>query len=147
MLKLHTIETLVYAKNLIYFWAHRRRHRPKDLCGDRTAALRHKWWRGTCWRELGPKLDIPAAKIPQNLDEDFRCNRDKAIALLLMWKQKEREKCSGRVSSGCFIKNLEKTHSRKASWQVGIPGKMSEWSEKSTEMRIQLTSYPIAKFM
>ncbi|XP_022777434.1 uncharacterized protein LOC111318831 [Stylophora pistillata] len=43
---------------------------------------------GTCWRELGPKLDISAAKI-QNLDDDYRCNRDKANALLLMWKQKE----------------------------------------------------------
>ncbi|XP_066020029.1 uncharacterized protein [Pocillopora verrucosa] len=43
---------------------------------------------GTCWRELGPKLDIPAAKI-QNLDNDYRCSRDKANALLLMWKQKE----------------------------------------------------------
>ena len=102
MLKLHTIETLVYAKNLIYFWAQRRRHRPKDLCVDRTAALRHKWWRGTCWRELGPKLDIPAAKIPQNLDEDFRCNRDKANALLLMWKQKE-----GRSAvAGCLADAL-----------------------------------------
>ena len=43
---------------------------------------------GTCWRELGPKLDIPAAKI-QNLDEDYRCTRDKANILLLMWQQKE----------------------------------------------------------
>ena len=43
---------------------------------------------GTCWRELGPKLDIPAAKI-QNLNDDYRCNRDKANVLLLMWQQKE----------------------------------------------------------
>ena len=43
---------------------------------------------GTCWRELGPKLDIPAAKI-QNLDNDYCCSRDKANALLLMWQQKE----------------------------------------------------------
>ena len=43
---------------------------------------------GTCWRELGPKLGIPAAKI-QNLDEDYRCTRDKANILLLMWQQKE----------------------------------------------------------
>ncbi|CAH3041114.1 unnamed protein product, partial [Pocillopora meandrina] len=43
---------------------------------------------GNCWRELGPKLDISAAKI-QNLDDDYRCNRGKANALLLMWKQKE----------------------------------------------------------
>ena len=43
---------------------------------------------GNCWRELGPKLDISAAKI-QNLDDDYRCNRDKANALLLIWKQKE----------------------------------------------------------
>ena len=43
---------------------------------------------GNCWRKLGPKLDISAAKI-QNLDDDYRCNRDKANALLLMWKQKE----------------------------------------------------------
>ena len=35
---------------------------------------------GTCWRELGPKLDIPAAKI-QNLDNDYCCSRDKANAL------------------------------------------------------------------
>ena len=31
---------------------------------------------GTCWRELGPKLDIPSAKI-QNLDNDYYCSRDK----------------------------------------------------------------------
>ena len=43
---------------------------------------------GTCWRELGPKLGIPAAKI-QNLDDDYDRNRDKANALLLTWKQKE----------------------------------------------------------
>ena len=43
---------------------------------------------GTCWRELGPKLDISAAKI-QNLDKDYRCNRHKANILLLMWQQKE----------------------------------------------------------
>ena len=39
---------------------------------------------GTCWRELGPKLDIPATKI-QKLDNDYRCSRDKANVLLLMW--------------------------------------------------------------
>ena len=43
---------------------------------------------GTCWRELGPKLGIPAAKI-QNLDDDYDRNRDKANTLLLAWKQKE----------------------------------------------------------
>ena len=41
---------------------------------------------GTCWRELGPKLNITAAKI-HNLDEDHKNNRDKANALLVMWKQ------------------------------------------------------------
>ena len=43
---------------------------------------------GTCWRQLGPKLDIAAAKI-QNLDEEYKFNRDKANALLLIWEQKE----------------------------------------------------------
>ena len=43
---------------------------------------------GTCWRELGPKLGIPAAKI-QNLDDEYDRNRDKANNLLLTWKQKE----------------------------------------------------------
>ena len=43
---------------------------------------------GTCWRELGPKLKIAAAKI-QNLDDEYRCNRDKANAVLLMWKQQQ----------------------------------------------------------
>lgn len=43
---------------------------------------------GTCWRELGPKLDIAACKI-QNLDEEYKLNRDKANALLLIWQQKE----------------------------------------------------------
>ena len=43
---------------------------------------------GTCWRELGPKLDISAAEI-QRLDEEYRFNREKANALLLMWKERE----------------------------------------------------------
>ena len=43
---------------------------------------------GNCWRELGPQLGIPAAKI-RNLDDDYDRNRDKANALLLTWKQKE----------------------------------------------------------
>lgn len=43
---------------------------------------------GTCWRELGPILDIAASKI-QNLDEEYKFNRDKANALLLIWKWKE----------------------------------------------------------
>ena len=43
---------------------------------------------GTCWRVLGPKLEIAASKL-QNLDEEYKYNRDKANALLLMWRQKE----------------------------------------------------------
>lgn len=41
---------------------------------------------GTCWRELGPMLGIAAAKI-HNLDEEYKTNRDKANALLIMWKE------------------------------------------------------------
>lgn len=41
---------------------------------------------GTCWRELGPKLSIAAAKI-YNLDEEYSHNRDKAYALLIKWKE------------------------------------------------------------
>lgn len=43
---------------------------------------------GTCWRELGPKLNIPTAKI-RNLDEEYKSNRDKANALLTIWKEQE----------------------------------------------------------
>ena len=43
---------------------------------------------GTCWRELGPKLDISAAEV-QKLDREYRFNREKANALLLMWKERE----------------------------------------------------------
>ena len=43
---------------------------------------------GTCWRELGPKLDISAAEV-QKLDEEHCCNRAKANALLLIWKERE----------------------------------------------------------
>ena len=43
---------------------------------------------GTCWRELGPKLKIAASKI-HNIDDEYRCNRDKANALLIMWKHQE----------------------------------------------------------
>lgn len=43
---------------------------------------------GTCWRELGPKLKIAASKI-HNLDEEYRSNRDKANALLIIWKEQE----------------------------------------------------------
>ena len=59
---------------------------------------------GTCWRELGPKLDIPAAKI-QNLDNDYRCSRDKANALLLMWKQKEGSSAvAGRLADALGVR-------------------------------------------
>ena len=53
---------------------------------------------GTCWRELGPKLGIAASKL-QNLDEEYKYNRDKANALLLMWRQKEgRSATVGRLA-------------------------------------------------
>ena len=43
---------------------------------------------GTCWREVGPKLLITAPKI-HNLDDEYKSNRDKANALLIMWKKQE----------------------------------------------------------
>ena len=43
---------------------------------------------GTCWREVGPKLLIKASKI-HNLDDEYKNNRDKANALLILWKQQE----------------------------------------------------------
>ena len=43
---------------------------------------------GTCWREVGPKLLIKASKI-HNLDDEYKSNRDKANALLNLWKQQE----------------------------------------------------------
>ena len=49
----------------------------------------------TCWRELGLKLDISAAEV-QKLEEEHRCNREKANALLLMWKERE----GGRAVAG-----------------------------------------------
>ena len=42
----------------------------------------------TCWREVGRKLLIGASNI-HNLDNEYKSNRDKAIALLLLWKQQE----------------------------------------------------------
>jgi len=52
---------------------------------------------GTCWRELGPKLEIAASKI-HNLDEDYSYNRDKANALLIKWKE--------QVGSGALAGHL-----------------------------------------
>ena len=52
---------------------------------------------GTCWRELGPKLKIVASKI-RNLDDDYSHNRDKANALLIMWKE--------QVGSGALAGHL-----------------------------------------
>lgn len=52
---------------------------------------------GTCWRELGPKLSIAAAKI-YNLDEEYSHNRDKAHALLNIWKM--------QVGSGALAGHL-----------------------------------------
>ena len=43
---------------------------------------------GTCWREVGPKLLISASKI-HNLDDEYKSNRDKANALLILWKEQE----------------------------------------------------------
>ena len=52
---------------------------------------------GTCWCELGPRLDISLAEV-QILDEEYLCNREKANALLLMWKQREgRSAVAGRL--------------------------------------------------
>ena len=53
---------------------------------------------GTCWRELGRKLNISAAVV-RNLDKDYLSNREKANALLLMWKQREgRSAAAGRLA-------------------------------------------------
>ena len=53
---------------------------------------------GTCWRELGPKLDISESKI-KNLDEDYNCSRDKANTLLLVWKHREESRAvAGRIA-------------------------------------------------
>ena len=59
---------------------------------------------GNFWRELGPILRISAAKI-QNLDEEYRCNRDKANSLLISWKQKEGK----RATAGNLSDALECT--------------------------------------
>ena len=53
---------------------------------------------GNFWRELGPKLEIASSKI-QNLDEEYKYNRDKANFLLIMWKQqKGSEATAGRLA-------------------------------------------------
>ena len=52
---------------------------------------------GTCWRELGPKLRIAASKI-RNLDDEYSQNRDKANALLIMWRE--------QVGSGALAGDL-----------------------------------------
>jgi len=52
---------------------------------------------GTCWRELGPKLSIAAAKI-YNLDEEYSYNRDKANTLLNIWRM--------QVGSGALAGHL-----------------------------------------
>lgn len=41
---------------------------------------------GTCWKELGTKLNISASKI-HNIDDECKRNREKASQLLLSWKQ------------------------------------------------------------
>ena len=43
---------------------------------------------GTCWRELGPRLNIGESKI-HNIDEENKGNWHKARALLIVWKQTE----------------------------------------------------------
>ena len=70
---------------------------------------------GTCWRELGPKLDISASKI-KNLDEDYNCSRDKANTLLLVWKQREGNTAvAGRLADALeSIGHWTKKHCRKA---------------------------------
>ena len=43
---------------------------------------------GTCWRVVGSNLLISASKI-HNLDDEYKSNRDKANALLILWKEQE----------------------------------------------------------
>ena len=53
---------------------------------------------GTCWRVLGPNLKIAGSKL-QNLDEEYKYNRDKANALLLLWRQQEGSRATvGRLA-------------------------------------------------
>ena len=53
---------------------------------------------GTCWRELGLELDISRAEV-RNLDRENLCNRAKANALLLIWKEREgRSAVAGRLT-------------------------------------------------
>ena len=53
---------------------------------------------GTCWCKLGLKLKIARSKI-HNLGEEYRYNREKAYALLLMWKQQQgRHATIGRLA-------------------------------------------------
>ena len=42
----------------------------------------------TCWRQLGPRLKITAAKI-KNIDEENKDDWTKANDLLILWKQQE----------------------------------------------------------
>ena len=42
----------------------------------------------TCWRQLGPRLKITAAKI-KNIDEENKDDWTKANNLLILWKQQE----------------------------------------------------------
>ena len=61
---------------------------------------------GTCWRQLGPKLKIKASKI-HNIDEEYRSNRDKANALLIMWKEQEGTNATvGRLAAA--LQNIER---------------------------------------
>ena len=92
----HTSDRLLLVQ--IYFVVHR------DIIDPRGSVVTERQLPdisddvGTCWRELGPKLDISASKI-KNLDEDDNCSPDKANTLLLVWKHREESSAvAGRLA-------------------------------------------------
>ena len=56
---------------------------------------------GTCWRRLGPKLNIAESHI-ENIDDEQKKNHDKAHALLKKWSQQEGRK----ATVGCLADAL-----------------------------------------
>ncbi|CAH3041110.1 unnamed protein product, partial [Pocillopora meandrina] len=94
---------------------------------------------GTCWRELGPKLDIPAAKI-QNLDNDYCCSRDKANALLLLWKQKEGRNASVGCLADALVSIGKKCIAEKLLGNLGNSGHCHNISQSISISVVSLSS-------
>ena len=90
----YTEEDFPWLKNIYYYYYYYYCYYYSATSDPRNAAVTETQLNdiseevGNCWKDVGIKLGMSAARI-KNIDEENRINREKALAILIGWKWKE----------------------------------------------------------